>query len=84
MGRAVRRVVGGELAGDARAALPDDFGLTREHLGHIAINARKNAGLEPGCDLLRADEHGRLPWQSDHSELCAFTMVTCLVTVRLP
>jgi acetyl-CoA acetyltransferase len=24
-----------------------DFGLTREHLGHIAINARTNAGLNP-------------------------------------
>lgn len=24
-----------------------DFGLTREHLGHIAINARANAGLNP-------------------------------------
>ncbi|MGV7630884.1 thiolase family protein, partial [Mycobacterium kansasii] len=24
-----------------------DFGLTREHLGRIAINARTNAGLNP-------------------------------------
>jgi acetyl-CoA acetyltransferase len=34
-----------------------DFGLTREHLGRIAINARTNAGLNP--------DDGRLPRSSN-------------------
>ena len=56
MGGAVRRVVGGELAGDARAALHVRLRADPEHLGHIAINARKNAGLNPRRDLSRTDD----------------------------
>ena len=34
----------------------NDFGLIREHLGHIAINARKQRRAEPRRDLSRADD----------------------------
>ena len=37
------------------------FGTTREQLGAIAINARRNASLNPNAVVSRADHDGRLP-----------------------
>ncbi len=38
-----------------------EFGTTREQLAQIALNARKNAALEPEGDLPRPDVARRLP-----------------------
>ena len=38
-----------------------EYGTTREQLAQIALNARKNAALQPEGDLPRPDDDGRLP-----------------------
>ena len=43
-----------------------EFGLTREQLGQIAINGRRNAALESQGHLHRPDVDGRLPGRPHH------------------
>ena len=37
------------------------YGTTKEQLGWLAVNSRRNAALNPACGVPRPDDHGRLP-----------------------
>ena len=59
------------------------YGAPREMLGLIAVNARANAGAEPGRHLPRPDDDGRLPVGApDHLARSASTTATCPATGR--
>ena len=58
-----------------------EFGTTGEQLGQIALNARKNAALNPKAIYTRPDDDGRLPrGPHDLDRRSASTTATCRAT----